>query len=49
METAKHLLRTTDMTISSVAEEVGYQNTSNFYRLFQRETGRTPAAFRRLS
>jgi two-component system response regulator YesN len=49
MESAKHLLRTTDMTISSVAEEVGYQNTSNFYRLFQRETGRTPAAFRRLS
>lgn len=47
METAKKLLRTTDMTVSSVAETVGYENVTNFYRLFHRETGATPAAYRK--
>lgn len=47
LEAAKKLLRTTDSTIEAVAEAVGYQNTTNFYRLFQRETGLTPAAYRR--
>ncbi len=47
MEEAKKLLRTTDMTIASVAEAVGYENVTNFYRLFQREVGTTPAAYRK--
>jgi two-component system, response regulator YesN len=47
IETAKKLLHTTNLTIDSVAEQVGYQNTTNFYRLFQRETGLTPAGYRR--
>jgi two-component system response regulator YesN len=47
MEEAKKLLRTTDMTIAAVAEAVGYENVTNFYRLFQREVGCTPAAYRK--
>jgi len=47
IETAKKLLHRTNLTIDAVAEQVGYQNTTNFYRLFQRETGLTPAAYRR--
>lgn len=47
IEAARHLLRTTDLTVSAVGEAVGYQNATNFYRLFQREVGMTPAEFRR--
>ena len=49
MDAAKHLLRTTDLPVAAVAETVGYENVSNFYRLFHRETGCTPAAYRRQS
>lgn len=47
IEAARRLLRTTNLTISAVGEAVGYQNATNFYRLFQRETGMTPAEFRK--
>jgi two-component system, response regulator YesN len=47
IEAARRLLRTTNLTISTIGEAVGYQNATNFYRLFQRETGMTPAEFRR--
>lgn len=45
---AKTLLRTSNLTVADVAEAVGYQTVSNFYRLFQREMGMTPAAYRNL-
>ncbi len=44
---AKILLRTTTLTIDLIAEQVGYQNVTNFYRLFQRETDATPSSYRR--
>lgn len=47
IETARRLLRGTNLTVSAVGEAVGYQNATNFYRLFQRETGMTPAEFRK--
>lgn len=47
IEAAKTLLATTDLPVGVVAEDVGYPNLTNFYRLFQRETAATPAAFRR--
>jgi YesN/AraC family two-component response regulator len=47
IEAARGLLRSTNLTISAIGEAVGYQNATNFYRLFQRETGMTPAEFRR--
>lgn len=46
IDEAKRLLRTTDSSITVVAEQVGYPNVTNFYRHFQRQTNLTPAAFR---
>ncbi|ULT58339.1 helix-turn-helix domain-containing protein [Neobacillus drentensis] len=43
---AKELLETTDMSISSVVEEVGYDNISYFYRIFKGRYGQTPKEFR---
>lgn len=46
MDKAKKLLRTTDQSVSSVAVMVGYPNTTNFYRHFQKHTKTTPAIYR---
>ncbi|HEX7026586.1 MAG TPA: AraC family transcriptional regulator [Gammaproteobacteria bacterium] len=47
METAKELLTRTKLSITEVALEAGYENTSHFINLFKRYTGVTPAVFRR--
>ncbi len=46
MDEAKKLLRMTDHSVTTVAEMVGYPNTTNFYRHFQKHTDMTPAAYR---
>jgi transcriptional regulator GlxA family with amidase domain len=46
MDEAKKLLRTTNHSVATVAEVVGYPNTTNFYRHFQKHTSMTPAAYR---
>jgi len=46
MDKAKKLLKTSDQSVSTVAEMVGYPNTTNFYRHFQKQTEMTPAAYR---
>lgn len=46
LEEARRLLRTTDLSIAQVAENIGYPNIANFYRHFHREVGMTPAAYR---
>lgn len=46
LEEAQKLLRTTDLSISQIAEAVGYPNVTNFYRHFQRQTRMTPAVYR---
>ena len=43
---AQKLLRTTDQSVATIAELVGYPNVTNFYRHFQRQVGTTPAAYR---
>ncbi len=43
---AAELLESNDSPISAVANEVGYQNISHFYRLFEDHFGCTPAAYR---
>lgn len=47
IEKAKHLLRGTEMSLENIAFETGYCNTSAFIRAFRRETGITPANYRK--
>lgn len=47
LEEAKQLLESTDTPIEGIAEEVGYEDTSFFSRLFRREVGITPTQYRR--
>ena len=44
---ATHLLRRSNVTLSRIAEEVGYQTDTAFSRAFRREFGMPPAAWRR--
>lgn len=43
---ARHLLIHTDYTIAQIAEKVGYTDPSHFVRLFRREAGVSPGAWR---
>ena len=43
---AKELLMKTDMMVSQVAAEVGYHDANYFSRVFKKETGCSPSAFR---
>ena len=47
MERAKLLLETTDLSVSGVAMESGYDNFSYFVQVFRRYFGMTPNRFRR--
>jgi AraC-like DNA-binding protein/mannose-6-phosphate isomerase-like protein (cupin superfamily) len=44
---AKELLENTDMPISAVIENVGYDNISYFYRIFKSKYGQTPKQYRK--
>lgn len=44
---SKRLLKETRQTITEIALEVGFSDSSYFGRIFRRETGMTPEAFRR--
>ena len=43
---AKRLLMEEELSVTEVCMRVGYTNTSNFIRVFQKYTGMTPAKFR---
>ncbi|MDF7823495.1 helix-turn-helix transcriptional regulator [Pontiellaceae bacterium B12227] len=45
---AMALLRTTTLTIADVAEEAGFGSPQAFSRIFKKETGSTPRAYRKL-
>ncbi|MBL8131793.1 MAG: substrate-binding domain-containing protein [Anaerolineae bacterium] len=45
---AKNLLRDSQQTISDIAQNVGFSDSSYFSRIFHRETGISPDSFRRL-
>ncbi len=47
MQLAAELLRSTNATVASVAQEVGYDSEAAFARAFKRLVGRPPAAWRR--
>lgn len=44
---AEQLLVQSDMTVSEIAEEIGYRNKGYFYKLFAEKFGMTPAEYRR--
>lgn len=44
---AKHKLETTEQPLEAVANEVGYEDSSFFGRLFRRKVGLTPAQYRK--
>lgn len=43
---AKKLLRETNQSVSQIAGELGYQNTSHFIKIFKRFEGTTPMIYR---
>ncbi|MGQ9494492.1 MAG: helix-turn-helix transcriptional regulator [Anaerolineae bacterium] len=47
IQQAKELLKRTDSTITRIATEVGFSDGSYFARVFQREEGVSPSAYRR--
>ena len=47
IETAKNLLRNSDMSISKIAEELGFSNKTYFYKKFQEFTDMTPGDYRK--
>ena len=44
---ARELLISTDRTVSEIAWDVGFESPKYFHRVFKRETGMSPAGFRR--
>lgn len=46
MAQARALLRHSDASVSAIAERVGYADATHFIRMFRRDAGLTPAAFR---
>jgi transcriptional regulator GlxA family with amidase domain len=46
LEEAKQMLETGNLPVEAVANEVGYEDTSFFGRLFRRKVGLTPAQYR---
>lgn len=47
MERARHLLTTTHLPLSTIAERLGYGNTNYFNSTFRRQMGIPPAEYRR--
>ena len=48
IQKAQRLLRETDLTISAISQECGFESPSYFSAAFRRETGYSPSAYRRL-
>jgi transcriptional regulator GlxA family with amidase domain len=46
LEEAKQMLETGDLAVEAIANEVGYEDTSFFSRMFRRKVGLTPAQYR---
>lgn len=47
MEKARHLLKTTELSIRHIAWEVGYANQATLSRIFLEEVGMSPASYRK--
>lgn len=49
MKRAKYLLRTSNIKMSCIAEELGYMDVKNFSRAFKTYTGHSPSEYRNFS
>lgn len=49
IEKAKEFLCDTNLSISSIANDLGYRDSSYFIKLFRLETGQTPTSYRTLN
>ena len=49
IERAKVLLESTDLTVSAIAEAVGYEDLTTFERNFRRQAAMPPSCYRRIS
>ena len=49
MNLAVKLLENSDLTISEISQQVGYENVSFFYKLFNETFGISPATYRNSS
>lgn len=49
IQEAQRLLRTTDLTITRIAEEVGYLSANSFCRAFRRNTGQNASTYKSLT
>jgi transcriptional regulator GlxA family with amidase domain len=47
LEESKHMLETGNLPVEAIANEVGYEDSSFFGRLFRRKVGMTPAQYRK--
>ena len=47
MTEAARLLRTTELPVCQIAASMGYENRTQFYKVFRREYGLTPLEYRR--
>lgn len=47
LEEAKELLEHSDKNISTIIEELGFSNRSHFYRLFEKQYGKSPLDYRK--
>ena len=48
LEEAKRLLRTTNLYVNEIAQQVGYADPKHFSKLFRKQTGSRPQDYRRL-
>jgi transcriptional regulator GlxA family with amidase domain len=46
VEAAKQMLETTRLAVEQITRQVGYEDVSSFTRLFRRQTGLSPCAYR---
>jgi AraC-like DNA-binding protein len=49
IQEAQRLLRTTNMTINRISQEVGYQSANSFCRAFRRSTGHNASSFKSMT
>ena len=49
IELAKYYITSTDMTVSEIAEKVGYSNTTHFCRQFKKKCGYSASEYKKIS